>query len=83
MTPIYENYRSETPVYFHYATGSKNYEISLFGLKHLATTVSSNQSYQQSIRVYIHNVVILNCDIQQSNINRIVYRMSEMHSSLL
>jgi len=23
MTPIYENYRSETPVYFHYATGSK------------------------------------------------------------
>ena len=39
MTPIYENYRSETPVYFHYATGSKNYEISLFGLKLLATTV--------------------------------------------
>jgi len=21
MTPIYENYRSETPVYFHYAAG--------------------------------------------------------------
>jgi len=39
MTPIYENYRSEAPVYFHYATGSKNYEISLFGLKLLATTV--------------------------------------------
>jgi len=39
MTPIYENYRSETPVYFHYATGSKNYEISPFGLKLLATTV--------------------------------------------
>jgi len=37
MTPIYENYRSETPVYFHYATGSKNYENSLFGLKLLAT----------------------------------------------
>jgi len=37
--PIYENYRSETPVYFHYATGPKNYEISLFGLKLLATTV--------------------------------------------
>ena len=34
MTPNYENYRSETPVYFHYTTGSKNYEISLFGLKH-------------------------------------------------
>jgi len=33
MMPIYENYRSETPVYFHYATVSKNYEISLFGLK--------------------------------------------------
>jgi len=33
MTPIYEKYRWETPVYFHYATGSKNYEISLFGLK--------------------------------------------------
>jgi len=33
MTLIYANYRSETPVYFHYATGSKNYEISLFGLK--------------------------------------------------
>ena len=33
MTVIYENYRSETPVYFHYATGSKNYEISLFDLK--------------------------------------------------
>jgi len=26
-------------VYFHYATGSKNYEISLFGLKLLAMTV--------------------------------------------
>jgi len=39
MTPIYENYRSETPMYFHYATGSKNYDISLFGLKRLATTV--------------------------------------------
>jgi len=41
MTPIYENYKSETPVYFHYATGSKNYEISLFGLKLLATTVQA------------------------------------------
>jgi len=39
MMPIYENYRSGTPVYFHYAMGSKNYEISLFGLKLLATTV--------------------------------------------
>jgi len=39
MTPIYENNRSKTPVYFHYATGSKNYEISLYGLKLLATTV--------------------------------------------
>ena len=38
MTPIYEKYRSETPMYFHYATGSKNYEISLFGLKLMATT---------------------------------------------
>jgi len=33
MTPIYENDRLQTPVYFHYSTGSKNYEISLFGLK--------------------------------------------------
>jgi len=33
MTPIIENCRSETPVNFHYPTGSKNYEISLFGLK--------------------------------------------------
>jgi len=33
MTPIYENYRSETPAYVHYATRSKKYEISLFGLK--------------------------------------------------
>jgi len=33
MTPIYENYISERPVYFHYATASKNCEISLFGLK--------------------------------------------------
>jgi len=40
MTLIYENYGSETPVYFHYATGSKNYEISLFGLKLLATAVN-------------------------------------------
>jgi len=39
MTAIYENYRSETPAYFHYATRSKNYEISLFGFKLLATTV--------------------------------------------
>jgi len=39
MKPIYENYRSETPVHFHYATGLKYYEISLFGLKLLATTV--------------------------------------------
>ena len=43
MTPIYENYRSETPVYFHYATGSKNYEISLFGLKLLVTAVCAIQ----------------------------------------
>jgi len=44
MTPIYENYRSETPVYFHYATGSKSCEISLFGL--LATTVHTNTNIQ-------------------------------------
>jgi len=41
MTPIYENYRSETPVCFHYDTGSKNYQNSLFGHKLLATTVCS------------------------------------------
>jgi len=42
ITPIYGNYRSDTPVYFHYATGSKNYDISLFGLKLLATTVNAS-----------------------------------------
>jgi len=30
MMPIYEKYRSETPVYFHYTTGSKNFKISVW-----------------------------------------------------
>jgi len=49
MTPIYENYRSETPLYFHDATGSKNYEISLFVLRRLATTVRSFESFPSKL----------------------------------
>ena len=35
-------------MYFHYATGSKNYEIPLFGFKRLATTVHNRMDLNQS-----------------------------------
>jgi len=52
MTPIYENYRLETPVYFHYATGSKNYEMSLFGLNLLAPTVCHKMARKLKKMIY-------------------------------